>query len=97
MDSKDSLTLDGRLERPKKGKSHVQNMGIFFGDLGHGPESSRQISANYKFFPDKSYFYRTIIVVKIDHVFVLGNYNRNSIWDRPTVPILAGCVKQSET
>ena len=45
----------------KRGKSHVQNMGIFFGDSGHGPESSCQISAYYKFFPGKSYFYRTML------------------------------------
>ena len=34
----------------KRGRSHVQNMGIFFGDSEHGPESSCQISAYYKFF-----------------------------------------------
>ena len=45
----------------KRGKSHIQNMGIFFGGSGHGPESSCQIPAYYKFFQGKSYFYRTII------------------------------------
>ena len=59
LDGKDSLTLDDRLRRPKKGKSLIQNMGIFFGGLEHGPESSCQISAYYKFFPGKSYFYQT--------------------------------------
>ena len=34
--------------------------GFFFGGSGHGPESSCQISAYYKLFPGKSYFYRTI-------------------------------------
>ena len=47
----------------KRGKSHVQNMGIFFGGSGHGSESSCQISAYYKFFSGfaciLSYFYRT--------------------------------------
>ena len=33
--------------------------GFFFGGSGHGPESSCQISAYYKFFPGKSYSYRT--------------------------------------
>ena len=42
-------------------------------------------------------FLSELIVVKIDHVSVLPNYNRNSIWVRPTVSILAGCVKQRET
>ena len=43
------------------------------------------------------FFLSELIVVKIGHVSVLGNYNRNSIWVRPTVPILTGGVKQSET
>ena len=38
----------------KRGKSHVQNMGICFCGSGHGPESSSQISANYKFFSNKA-------------------------------------------
>ena len=38
----------------KRGKSHVQNMEIFFGGSGHGPEPSCQISAYYKFFQGKS-------------------------------------------
>ena len=42
-------------------------------------------------------FFSESKVVKIDHVYVQGNYNRNSIWVRPAVSILAGCVKQSET
>ena len=42
-------------------------------------------------------FFSELIVVKIDHVSVRGNYNRNSICVRPTVSILDGCVKQSET
>ena len=33
-------------------------MGIFFGGLGHGPESSYQISAYYKFFPGFNVFCR---------------------------------------
>ena len=33
--------------------------GFLFGGSGHGPESSCHISAYYKFFPGKSYFYRT--------------------------------------
>ena len=41
LDGKGSLTLDGRLWRPKKGKSHVQNMGIFFGVSGHMVLSQR--------------------------------------------------------
>ena len=36
-------------------------------------------------------------MVKIDHIYVWENYNKNSIWVRPTVSILAGCVKPSET
>ena len=42
----------------KRGKSHVQNMGIFFGGSGHGPESSCQISAYYKYFPGLHVFCR---------------------------------------
>ena len=42
----------------KRGKSHVQNMGIFFGGLGHGSESPCQISAYYKFFPGLHVFCR---------------------------------------
>ena len=34
----------------KSQKSYVQNLGIFCGGSGHGPESSGQISAYYKFF-----------------------------------------------
>ena len=44
----------------KRGKSHVQNMGIFFGGSRHGPESSCQISA-YKFFPGLHVFCRISI------------------------------------
>ena len=33
-------------------------MGIFFGGSGHGPESSCQISAYYKFFPGFNVFCR---------------------------------------
>ena len=43
----------------KSGNSHVQNNGIFFVGSGHGHDSSRQIPADYKFFPGKSYFYQT--------------------------------------
>ena len=42
----------------KRGKSHVQNMGIFFGGSGHVPESSCKISAYYKFFPGLHVFCR---------------------------------------
>ena len=42
----------------KRGKSHVQNMGIFFGGSGHGSVSSCQISAYYKFFPGLHVFCR---------------------------------------
>ena len=42
-------------------------------------------------------FFQKYIVVKIDHVYVRGNYNRNSICVRPTASILACCVKLSET
>ena len=38
-----------------------------------------------------------LIVVKFYLVYELGNYNRNSIWVRPTVSILASCVRQIET
>ena len=41
-------------------------------------------------------FLAELIVVKIDHFDVRGNYNRNSISVRPTVSILAGCVKPSQ-
>ena len=34
----------------KKGSPISKTWGFFFGGSGHGPESSRQISANYKFF-----------------------------------------------
>ena len=54
----------------KRGKSHVQNVGIFFGDSGHGTEPSCQISAYYKFFQGKNYFYRTICCyIAIVHFF----------------------------
>ena len=46
----------------KMEKTQIQNTGIFFGGSGHGPESSCQILAYYKFFLGKSYFYRTILV-----------------------------------
>ena len=49
----------------KREKSHVQNM-FFFGGSGHGPEPSCQISAYYKLFQGKSYFYRTISETKIN-------------------------------
>ena len=52
----------------KRGKSHVQNKGIFFGGLGHGPESLCQISA-YKFFSGKCYFYWTS--VQLQHFICL--------------------------
>ena len=42
-------------------------------------------------------FVSELIVVKIDHVSVLPNYNRNSIGVRSTVSILAVCAKQRET
>ena len=54
-------------------------MGILFVGSGHGPKSSCQISACYKFFPGKSYFYRTIflnadaILNKIS--VAVGNWN----------------------
>ena len=38
----------------KKGKSHVQNMRIFFCGSGHGLEPSCQISSYYKFFRVKA-------------------------------------------
>ena len=60
LEGNGSLTLDGKILMPKKGKYHVQSMDILFGGSGHGPESSCQISAGYKFFPGKSYFYRTL-------------------------------------
>ena len=41
-------------------------------------------------------FLSELIVIKIDHFSVLGNYNRNFIWVRPTVSILASCAKQNE-
>ena len=48
--------------KAKKGGNPMPKMwGFFFGGSGHGPESSCQISAYYKFFPGKSYFYRTIL------------------------------------
>ena len=40
----------------KRRKSHVQDMGMFFGGSEHGPESSCQISAHYKFFPGFNVF-----------------------------------------
>ena len=47
-----------------KGRKKVEvpcpKHGDFLGGSGHGPESLCQISAYYKFFPGKSYFYRTI-------------------------------------
>ena len=45
-------TKKGEVPRPKHGD-------FCFGGSEHGPESSCQISAYYKFFPGKSYFYRT--------------------------------------
>ena len=42
----------------KRGKCHVQNMGIFFGGSGHGSEPSCQISAYYKSFPGFNVFCR---------------------------------------
>ena len=42
----------------KRGKSHVQNMGIFFGVSGHGSESLCQISVYNKFFLDFNVFCR---------------------------------------
>ena len=38
--------------------------GFLFGCAGRGPESSCQISAYYKFFPGKSYFYRTTLSIE---------------------------------
>ena len=43
------------------------------------------------------FFFSELTLVKIDLVYELGNYNRNFIWVRPTVSILAGCVKKIET
>ena len=44
----------------KKGEVPLPKHGdFFFGGSGHDPESLCQISAYYKFFPGKSYFYRT--------------------------------------
>ena len=64
LDSKDSLTLDGILWRPKKKKPHFQNMGFFFVGSGHGPELSCQVSVCYNFFSGfrcfLSYIYQTI-------------------------------------
>ena len=48
LDSKDYLTLDDRLERPKKGEVPYPKHGDFFDGLGHGSEKSCQISAYYK-------------------------------------------------
>ena len=50
----------------------MSKTGIFFGDSGHGTESSCQILAYYKFFPGKSYFYRTICALADSHK-VRGN------------------------
>ena len=58
----------------KKGKSHVQNMGIFFGGSGHGSESLCQISAYYKFFPGLHVFRRISI--------------RQAAWAKGTAKIL---------
>ena len=40
--------------------------GFFFGGSGHGPESSRQISAYYKFFPGLHVFCRISTGLKTD-------------------------------
>ena len=39
--------------------------GFFFVGSGYGPEPSCQILAYYKFFPGKSYFYRTITQTQV--------------------------------
>ena len=44
-------------------------MGIFFGGSGHGSESSCQISAYYKFFLGKSYFFRTTYLVSMSQIY----------------------------
>ena len=44
-------------KRQKKGKSHVQNMGIFLVAQDNGPEPSCQVSA-YKFFSGFNVFFR---------------------------------------
>ena len=42
-------------------------------------------------------FFSELTVVKIYRGYELGNYNRNSNRVKPTVSILAGRAKQSET
>ena len=66
----------------KRGKSHVQNMGIFFGGSGHGPEPSSQISAYYKFFPGFNAFCRISTgLYRFYRFFLLQNTTfKNLIW-----------------
>ena len=47
--------------------------GFFFGGSGHGPESSRQISAYYKFFPGLHVF-----CISTRLLFLKKNINENS-------------------
>ena len=81
----------------KRGKSHVQNMGIFFGGSGHGLEPLCQISAYYKFFQGKSYFYRTKTPVYVvssakfhEQIKVMQGKNPRSVgmlnWLKQTLP-----------
>ena len=42
----------------EKGEVPCPKYGDFFGGSGHGPESSRQFSAYYKFFPGLQVFCR---------------------------------------
>ena len=46
----------------------TKTWGLFLSGSEHGPESSCQISAYYKFFSGKSYFYRTISAILALHV-----------------------------
>ena len=59
LDGKGSRLFDTRwqiLKAEKRGNRTSKTRRFFFGGSGHGPESSCQISACYKFFSDKSYF-----------------------------------------
>ena len=71
----------------KRGKSHVQNMGIFFGGSGHGSESSCQISAYYKFFSGLHVFCRISTGLGL-----LVTFNCSATWESlarssPKIPI----------
>ena len=65
LDNKGFLTL--KVE--KGGSPTFKNMGIFFGGSGHGPESSCQISAYYKFFPGLNVFRRISTGLRVVLVF----------------------------